>query len=231
MAKRVYEEKNIADVAAKIRELIGNDTQYTSYDLANGVAEVFKAGYQAHIENIEEIVAVALEKAKEVVNITSIDEPYETFEDLPETAPDSTILLVNEEKTLYSFDANTGTWKKETTLKPHVAYVVLSGEKSGIYRYTMAEPYLISAEENAFGKAKKYVDERLAAIVGSAPETLNALNELAAALGNDPNFATTIANQIGTKASQKELQETESTILKGLGAILAAQEEILGGSV
>jgi hypothetical protein len=75
------------------------------------------------------------------------------------------------------------------------------------------------------------LDERIATIVGSAPETLNALNELAAALGNDPNFATTVANQIGSKAGRDELQETESAILEGLSAILAAQEEILGGSV
>ena len=33
--------------------------------------------------------------------------------------------------------------------------------------------------------------------VDSAPETLNTLNELSAALGDDPNFATTIATQLG----------------------------------
>ena len=75
------------------------------------------------------------------------------------------------------------------------------------------------------------LEERIAGLVGSAPETLDALNELAAALGNDPNFATTVANQIGAKVSKTELQETESAILEGLGAILAAQEEILGGGV
>jgi hypothetical protein len=38
-----------------------------------------------------------------------------------------------------------------------------------------------------------------AAIVDSAPETLDTLNELAAALGDDPNFATTVTNQIASK--------------------------------
>jgi len=37
-------------------------------------------------------------------------------------------------------------------------------------------------------------------VIGAAPENLNALNELATALGNDPNFATTITNLIGTKS-------------------------------
>ncbi|WP_196483577.1 gp53-like domain-containing protein [Burkholderia territorii] len=44
------------------------------------------------------------------------------------------------------------------------------------------------------------VAEKLAALVAQSPETLDTLSELAKALGNDPNFATTIANQLGLKA-------------------------------
>lgn len=44
-----------------------------------------------------------------------------------------------------------------------------------------------------------YVSAAVAAIVNSAPSTLDTLNELAAALGNDPDFATTIATEIGKK--------------------------------
>ena len=46
-----------------------------------------------------------------------------------------------------------------------------------------------------------YVDAAVAGIVSSAPSTLDTLNELAQALGDDPNFATTTTNLIGTKAS------------------------------
>ena len=42
-------------------------------------------------------------------------------------------------------------------------------------------------------------DARAALLVDSAPSTLNTLNELAAALGDDPNFATTVTNSIATK--------------------------------
>ena len=44
-----------------------------------------------------------------------------------------------------------------------------------------------------------YVNTQVAALVASSPATLDTLNELAAALGNDPNFATTVTNSIGTK--------------------------------
>jgi len=39
-------------------------------------------------------------------------------------------------------------------------------------------------------------------LVDSAPATLNTLNELAEALGDDPNFATTVSTNIGTKVSK-----------------------------
>jgi hypothetical protein len=42
----------------------------------------------------------------------------------------------------------------------------------------------------------------VANLVDSAPEALDTLNELAAALGDDPNFATTVATDIGTKVSK-----------------------------
>lgn len=41
----------------------------------------------------------------------------------------------------------------------------------------------------------------IADLVDSAPSTLDTLNELAQALGDDPDFATTITNQLATKAS------------------------------
>jgi len=44
-----------------------------------------------------------------------------------------------------------------------------------------------------------YADTAVASLVDSSPSTLDTLNELAAALGDDPNFATTVTNSIGTK--------------------------------
>lgn len=45
----------------------------------------------------------------------------------------------------------------------------------------------------------QYVTTALANMVDSAPSTLNTLNELAAALGDDANFSTTVTNSIATK--------------------------------
>jgi hypothetical protein len=56
------------------------------------------------------------------------------------------------------------------------------------------------------GTGGNTVTDRIASavanLVDSSPEALNTLNELAAALGDDPNFATTVATDIGTKVSK-----------------------------
>jgi hypothetical protein len=59
------------------------------------------------------------------------------------------------------------------------------------------------------------IDTRVSGLVNSAPETLDTLKELSDALGNDPNFATTVANQIGTKADKDSVyakQETDTLL-------------------
>lgn len=69
--------------------------------------------------------------------------------------------------------------------------------------YTKAESDTIAS--NTLSAANSYADVKTAAIVNSAPATLDTLNELATALGNDPNFATTTATLIGTKADSSSV--------------------------
>jgi hypothetical protein len=49
---------------------------------------------------------------------------------------------------------------------------------------------------------KAYVDQEVAALVDSAPALLDTLNELAAAIGDDENFVTTVTGQIGEKVAK-----------------------------
>lgn len=58
---------------------------------------------------------------------------------------------------------------------------------------------------------KTYVDAKVAGVVDTAPAALDTLNELAAALGDDANFATTTATSIGTKlAKASNLSDLEN---------------------
>jgi hypothetical protein len=55
---------------------------------------------------------------------------------------------------------------------------------------------------NTDAATKAYVDTTVAAVIDSAPAALDTLNELAAALGDDANFATTVSTSIGTKVAK-----------------------------
>lgn len=67
-----------------------------------------------------------------------------------------------------------------------------------------------------------FVKSALAALVGSSPAALDTLNELAAALGNDPNFATTMTNALAGK------QPLDDTLTALSGKSVAALLQYLG---
>ena len=69
-----------------------------------------------------------------------------------------------------------------------------------------------SAIQSLTGYATElFVGQAISTLVESSPETLDTLNELAAALGDDPNFATTTATAIGLKANTADLATIATT--------------------
>ncbi|WP_349334614.1 phage tail protein [Enterobacter roggenkampii] len=74
-----------------------------------------------------------------------------------------------------------------------------------------------------------FVQAAIAALVGSSPEALDTLNELAAALGNDPNFATTVTNSLAGKmdksANGSDI-ENVSVFLQNLDLKEAAKRDV-----
>jgi hypothetical protein len=71
----------------------------------------------------------------------------------------------------------------------------------GAYAATNPSGFITATALNGYA-TESYVDNALAALVDTAPDALNTLNELATALGDDPNFATTVSTNIGTKVSK-----------------------------
>ena len=76
---------------------------------------------------------------------------------------------------------------------------------SGSYNDLTNKPTIPSISGLA---TESYVNTKVAGIVDSSPETLDTLKELSEALGNDPNFATTVTNLIGTKADSDHNHNT-----------------------
>jgi len=67
-----------------------------------------------------------------------------------------------------------------------------------------------------------FVQAAIAALVAASPAALDTLNELAAALGNDPNFATTMTNALAGKAAK-------ATTLAGYSITIATQAQAEAG--
>lgn len=75
-----------------------------------------------------------------------------------------------------------------------------------------------------------YVKSAVAGLVGSSPEALDTLNELAAALGNDPNFATTVMNALaGKQPLDATLTNLSGKSISGLLEYLHLGEIALAG--
>lgn len=103
---------------------------------------------------------------------------------------------------------NNGTISVVTNGQPEVD-IPVKGLKSAAY--TESSQYETAGAENrangytnnqisaALTAAENYTNSQISLLVNGAPETLDTLKELATALGNDENFATTVTNLIGTK--------------------------------
>ena len=75
---------------------------------------------------------------------------------------------------------------------------------TNISAFTNDSGYLTEHQSLEGLATQTYVNNRVAGVLDSAPEALDTLNELAQALGNDPNFATTVLTRIGNKVDKVE---------------------------
>lgn len=92
------------------------------------------------------------------------------------------------EGTVYTF------YFKTDTEEPRVERTVRYLTSNNTVAYTPTSDYNPST--------KKYVDDRVAGLVNSAPAALDTLKELSTALGDDPNFATTMTTALGNKVDK-----------------------------
>ena len=81
--------------------------------------------------------------------------------------------------------------------------LTVSGDIDGVANKAISDS--LGNVINTTYATKTELEQEVANLVNSAPETLDTLKELSDALGNDPNFATTVATQIGTKADDSKV--------------------------
>ncbi|MEH4620540.1 phage tail protein, partial [Enterobacter roggenkampii] len=84
---------------------------------------------------------------------------------------------------------------------PHTQY---APKASPTFTGTPTAPTPANSDNSKKLATTEFVAKALASLAGSAPETLDTLKELADALGNDPNFATTVLNKLAEKLAKDQ---------------------------
>lgn len=120
---------------------------------------------------------------------------------------------------------------------PHKQY---APKESPLFTGTPKAPTPATGNNSTLLATTAFVQAAIAQLVASSPEALDTLNELAAALGNDPNFATTMTNQLAARAllagnvnqqfSVKDASADGHAVNRGQLNTALALRALLGGS-
>lgn len=113
---------------------------------------------------------------------------------------------------------------------PHTQY---APKASPTFTGTPTAPTPANSDNSKKLATTEFVAKALAALAGSAPETLDTLKELADALGNDPNFATTVLNKLAEKLAKDQNGADipdPALFVKNLGLGTAATKNVGTGS-
>ncbi|WP_303319420.1 gp53-like domain-containing protein [Enterobacter asburiae] len=113
---------------------------------------------------------------------------------------------------------------------PHTQY---APKASPTFTGTPTAPTPANSDNSKKLATTEFVAKALAALAGSAPETLDTLKELADALGNDPNFATTVLNKLAEKLAKDQNGADipdPALFVKNLGLKTAAQRDVGTGT-
>lgn len=113
---------------------------------------------------------------------------------------------------------------------PHTQY---APKASPTFTGTPTAPTPANSDNSKKLATTEFVAKALAALAGSAPETLDTLKELADALGNDPNFATTVLNKLAEKLAKDQNGADipdPALFVKNLGLGEAAKRSVGAGA-
>jgi hypothetical protein len=189
------------------------------YDEA-GSADAAQAAANSYTESREAAITTAYEayadqaevdaKAYTDTRETAITTAYQSYADTAEQdAKDYADDLINDASNL-----STEVWSAYKTAT-EISVAQTAAEAYTDTRETAITTAYEAYADQAEADAKAYTDTEIAALVDSAPELLDTLNELAAAIGDNPNYATDLATSVGTKVSKAGDTMTGALTLSG----------------
>jgi len=188
--------------AAEIRTLVGSasdsnvftDADHSKLDgieasaTADQTASEIKTAYESNSDT-NAFTDADHSKLDGIEASATADQTAAEIRTLVESATDSNVFTDNDHSKLNAIEASATA--DQTAAEILTAVKTVDGASSGL------DADLLDGQEGSYYTG--YADTAVSNLVDSAPSTLNTLNELAAALGDDANFSTTITNSIATK--------------------------------
>jgi hypothetical protein len=182
-----------------------DDAETAANSYTDGRETAITTAYEAYADQAE-LDAKAYTDTRE----TAITTAYQGYADTAEQdAKDYADDLINDASNLSTQVWSAYKTNTEIGLAQTAAEAYTDTRETAIT--TAYEAYADQAEVDA----KAYTDTEIAALVDSAPALLDTLNELAAAIGDNPNYATDLATSVGTKVSKAGDTMTGALTLSG----------------
>ena len=166
--------------------------------------------------NVEEMDIAALKNTVANLQTSKLDvTEHDSFVEESNAAHNSIIISKADKATTLAGYGITNAYTKTEVDSKVSSAVASKANAADVYTQGQVDGLLSTKADasNVYTKTQtdNAISTKVAEIVDAAPEALNTLNELAAALGNDPNFAATISAQIGAKANSSEVYTTTQT--------------------
>lgn len=185
----------VAGISANVTTVAGDTTNIGTIATNLGGTDTIGtvAGSISNVNSVGGSISNVNTVATNINNINDFSDIYRVGTSDPSSNNDSGDLFYNTQSGILKvYNGNTSSWEQGVTAGS--GFLQLSGG-------TLTGALTLSGAptQNLHATTKQYVDTEVAGIVDSAPSTLNTLNELAAALGDDANFSTTVTNSIAAK--------------------------------
>ena len=153
-----------------------------------------------------------------IIRGNSVIDLLETVSDIKGLAPDT---LDSLEKLANAMDNNPDFYTnvaQAINQKADTSYVntqlATKAASSSVYTKSETDDKLNSKADQSTTYTKTQVDTNFSNLIGAAPQALNTLQELASALSNDGNYATTVQNQFNLKADKTDTYTKTDTDTK-----------------
>jgi len=192
-----------ADLTGQVSDISNHDTA----DLAEGTNLYFTNQRALDATSAAYDVIGAAAAAESAANgytdgrETAITTAYQSYADTAEQdAKNYADDLINDASNLSTEVWSAYKTATEIGVAQTAAEAYTDGRETAIT--TAYEAYADQAELDAVATANAYTDAEVAALVDSAPELLDTLNELAAAIGDNPNYAADLATSVGERVAK-----------------------------